>query len=234
MKKAKILVVDDEAEIRNLLKILLTKEDFEVVEAEDGERALQLMDDTFDLVVLDIMMPKKDGIEVCIDIRSHYYVPILFLSAKGSEYDKHIGFLTGCDDYIVKPFSSLEFLGRIKAMIRRYTIYKGKNESLKNVLHVKDLVIDEFSNRVMKEQQEIALTSIEYGILYLLAKNPQKIFTIENIYESVWHERYDYTVNNTVMVHIRNLRKKLNAEGDNRNYIKNIWGRGYCIETNSE
>jgi DNA-binding response OmpR family regulator len=90
MKKAKILVVDDEAEIRNLLKILLTKEDFEVVEAEDGERALQLMDDTFDLVVLDIMMPKKDGIEVCIDIRSHYYVPILFLSAKGSEYDKHI------------------------------------------------------------------------------------------------------------------------------------------------
>jgi DNA-binding response OmpR family regulator len=234
MKKAKILVVDDEAEIRNLLKILLTKEDFEVVEAEDGERALQLMDDTFDLVVLDIMMPKKDGIEVCIDIRSHYYVPILFLSAKGSEYDKHIGFLTGCDDYIVKPFSSLEFLGRIKAMIRRYTIYKGKNESLKNVLHVKDLVIDEFSNRVMKEQQEIALTSIEYGILYLLAKNPQKIFTIENIYENVWHERYDYTVNNTVMVHIRNLRKKLNAEGDNRNYIKNIWGRGYCIETNTE
>jgi DNA-binding response OmpR family regulator len=119
-------------------------------------------------------------------------------------------------------------------MIRRYTIYKGKNESLKNVLHVKDLVIDEFSNRVMKEQQEIALTSIEYGILYLLAKNPQKIFTIENIYENVWHERYDYTVNNTVMVHIRNLRKKLNAEGDNRNYIKNIWGRGYCIETNTE
>ena len=231
MNKSKILVVDDDDEIRNVLKILLTKEDFEVVEAKDGETALRIIDKTFDLIILDIMMPGKDGISVCIDIREKYFIPILFLSAKGNDYDKHIGFLTGCDDYMVKPFSSMELIGRIKAIIRRYTVYKGKNQNSDEILTVKDLTIDEFSNRVMRNNVEIPLTSTEYGILLLLAKNPQKIFTIQNIYENVWQEPYDYLVNSTVMVHIRNLRKKLNEDGSSVRYIKNVWGRGYCIET---
>lgn len=234
MNKAKILVVDDDLEIRKILKVLLEKENFIVIEAQDGNQALELIDDSFDLIILDIMMPKKDGISVCIDIREKYFIPILFLSAKGSEYDKHIGFLTGCDDYIVKPFSSMELISRIKAIIRRYTIYKGKNDNSNEIFKIKDLVIDEFSNKVMKNGNEILLTSTEYGILLLLAQNPQKIFTIQNIYESIWQESYDYTVNSTVMVHIRNLRKKLNEDGKEIRYIKNVWGRGYCIETNKK
>lgn len=231
MNQLKILIVDDDREIRKILRIMLEKENYQIWDAENGEEALKVIDDSFDLIILDIMMPEKDGISTCIDIRKLYRMPILFLTAKATEYDKHIGFLTGCDDYLAKPFSSLELIARVAALIRRYTIYRGKVKPVKGFLQVKDLTIDEFSNRVKRGEQEINLTQLEYKIFLLFVQNPKKIFTLQNIFESAWGETYDYTVNSTVMVHIKNLRKKLDEDVNHTKYIKNIWGRGYCIET---
>lgn len=226
----RILVVDDDKEIRELLKIILTGEQYEVILASDGVEALQKINDQIDLVILDIMMPNKNGIDTCIDIRKDYMVPILFLTAKGTEYDKYIGFSMGCDDYLVKPFARMELLARVNALIRRYTVYLGKETVAEGVIQISDLKIDEYRNTVTRNEQEISLTNIEYHILLLLAKQPDKVFTIENIYESVWNMPYDYLVNSTVMVHIKNLRRKL--DNGSTNYIKNVWGRGYCIEKN--
>lgn len=228
---SKILIVDDDNEIRKILRILLEKENYEVYEANDGTSALEIINDTFDLIILDIMMPTKDGISTCFDIRKDYMIPILFLTAKTSDYDKHVGFATGCDDYLAKPFSSIELVARVSALIRRYTIYKGKQRGSSKALYVKDLCIDEQNNRITRNGIEIGLTNIEYSIFLLLAKNPQKIFTLQNIYESVWNEPYYYTVNSTIMVHIKNLRKKLDDKTNTSKYIKNVWGRGYCIES---
>ena len=228
--KSKILVVDDEEEIVNLIELLL-KNDYDLTTAFSGEEALELINDFFDLVILDIMMKGIDGYEVCRTIREKYNIPILFLSGKTSEQDKTYGFLVGCDDYGAKPFSSIEFLSRVNAIIRRYKVYKGKTDiSGKDRIIVADIVIDEFSNKIYRDEEEILLTNIEFNIFYLMAKNPRKIFSIQNIYESVWKEPYEYTVNNIVMVHMKNLRKKLAKPGSDIKYIKNVWGRGYCIE----
>ncbi len=227
---AKILVVDDDVDIRNVLRILLEKEQYAVCEAGDGESALEILDDSFDLVILDIMLPQKDGIAICIDIRKQYTIPILFLTAKKTEYDKHIGFSIGCDDYLAKPFSSVELLARVAALIRRYTVYKGKQLENAGAFLVKDLCVDEKNNSVTRNGEPINLTNIEYRIFLLLAKNPQKIFTLQNIYESVWDEPYFVSVNSTIMVHIKNLRKKLTDQNNSYQYIKNVWGRGYCLE----
>lgn len=231
MDKNKILIVDDDDDIRNALKQLLLNEGYMVVEASSGEEALDLADSTFDLIILDIMLSEIDGISVCIEIRRRHTVPVLFLTAKSTEYDKYIGFSVGGDDYISKPFSKVEFLARISAILRRYHVYKGKDSSntQDNYIIVKDLKIDKNTSRVFKEGHEIILTNIEYGILSLLAQNPGKIFTLENLYESIWKEPYDYSVNATIMVHIKNLRRKLNDTSKSSIYIKNVWGRGYCI-----
>lgn len=228
--KPKILIVDDDVEIRKILRIILEKENYTIYEAVDGNSALEILDETFDLIILDIMMPDKDGLSTCIDIRKELMVPILFLTAKANEYDIHIGFANGCDDYLAKPFSSIELVARVSGLIRRYRIYKGKPLSSPGMIYVKDLCIDESNSRITKDNAEIHLTNLEYNILLLLAKNRQKIFTLQNIYESVWNEPYYYTVNSTIMVHIKNLRKKLDDKTNPSKYIKNVWGRGYCIE----
>lgn len=231
MDKHKILVADDDNDIRNVLKEILEKENYIVVVVSDGKRALEVLNDSFDLVILDIMMPVKDGIETCIAIRENYAIPILFLTAKSTEYDKYIGLSIGGDDYVLKPFSKMEFLARISAILRRYHVYQGKNVRYSDdYIFVKDLKIDRNTSRVLKEEKEIALTNIEYHILLLLAQNPNKIFSLENLYESIWDESYDYSVNTTIMVHIKNLRRKLGDSSQASKYIKNIWGRGYCIE----
>ena len=180
------------------------------------------------------MMPNRDGITTCIEIRENYDMPILFLTAKSTEYDKYIGLSMGGDDYLSKPFSKIELLARISSLIKRYQVYQNKqskNSPLKNnYIYIKDLRIDKYASRVYKNNQEITLTNIEYKILMLLAQHKNKIFTLENLYESIWHESYDYSVNQTIMVHIRNLRKKLDDSSKSSQYIKNVWGRGYCIE----
>lgn len=229
MTKGKILIVDDDADIRDVLRLLLEKDGYEIVEASNGEDAISLIDSSFQCMILDVMMPKKDGIATCIDIRKQYHIPILFLTAKATEYDKYIGLSMGGDDYLVKPFSSMELLARVGALVRRYTEYHEPVMQSNQKIILKDVVVDKATSRVSKDGEEIILTNIEYSILLLLLEHPNKIFSIQNIYESVWNEEYDYLMNSTVMVHIKNLRKKLGDDVKHPKYIKNIWGRGYCL-----
>lgn len=230
----KILIVDDDKEIRIALKEILEKQQYVVVEASNGDEAISKINNDIDLIILDVMMPNRDGITTCIEIRENYDMPILFLTAKSTEYDKYIGLSMGGDDYLSKPFSKIELLARVSSLIRRYRVYQNKqnkNSPLENnYIYIKDLRIDKYASRVYKNNQEITLTNIEYKILMLLAQHKNKIFTLENLYESIWHESYDYSVNQTIMVHIRNLRKKLDDSSKSSQYIKNVWGRGYCIE----
>ena len=231
MDKTCILIVDDNPEIREIINVLLGGEGFEVSEAENGAQALTLIEQQdFDLIILDIMMPGPNGYQTCRKIRELSNAPILFLSARTKESDKTLGFSSGGDDYLAKPFSYAELAARVKAMIRRYHVYKGKEEDGEESITVKDLVIQKSFNEVMKNSREILLTDLEYRILLLLASKRGKLFTIENIYESVWGEAYFYSANNTVMVHIRNLRRKLEADPKNPKYIVNVWGKGYRIE----
>lgn len=234
MTQNKILIVDDNPEIREVLNVLLSSEGYEVIEAKDGQEAIDKASEDIDLYILDIMMPIVNGYQACVEIRKKSNAPILFLTAKGQESDKTLGFSSGGDDYLSKPFSKMELLARVSSLIRRYRVYQNKqnkNSPLENnYIYIKDLRIDKYASRVYKNNQEITLTNIEYKILMLLAQHKNKIFTLENLYESIWHESYDYSVNQTIMVHIRNLRKKLDDSSKSSQYIKNVWGRGYCIE----
>lgn len=230
MESGKILVADDDPEIREVIKLLLTGEGYEVTEACDGNEALALLDDETDLVILDIMMPGTNGYAACSEIRTRSVVPVLFLTAKSQESDKYMGFSVGGDDYLVKPFSYSELISRVKAMLRRYCVYGAKKIQKNSVIRCgENIEIDPDLGTAKQDGQEITLTRTEYRILYLLASNPQKIFTVQNIYESVWEEPYLYTSNNTVMVHIRNLRKKLGDDPQNGHIIKTVWGKGYRI-----
>ena len=229
-ERKRILFADDDPEIREVVRILLEHEGFEVIEASNGKEAVEKSGGSVDLIILDVMMPGKSGILACLEIRKKLTVPILFLTARTQDSDKALGFCAGGDDYLAKPFSYAELAARVKAMIRRYHVYKGKEEEGEESITVKDLVIQKSFNEVMKNSREILLTDLEYRILLLLASNRGKLFTIENIYESVWGEAYFYSANNTVMVHIRNLRKKLEKDPKNPKYIVNVWGKGYRIE----
>lgn len=231
MDVKKILFADDDSEIRTVVRVLLESEGYEVIEAGNGEEAVRLADDTLDLIILDVMMPGKNGISACMEIRRNLTVPILFLTARTQDSDKTVGFGAGADDYLAKPFSYAELTARVKALIRRYHVYRGKEkEEQKGILTIRDLTIDRSCNEVTRAGKEILLTDLEYRILLLLASNRGKIFTIENIYESVWEEPFFYSANNTVMVHIRNLRKKLEVNPKNPTYVVNVWGKGYRVE----
>ncbi len=231
MKKPRILFADDDGEIREVVRILLEGEGYEVEEAADGTEAVEKADDSYDLIILDVMMPGRSGFSACAEIRKRSVVPILFLTARTQDSDKTMGFGAGGDDYLAKPFSYTELAARVKAMIRRYHVYKGKQEEAEEeAITVKDLVIRKAGKQVIRGGEEIFLTDLEYRILLLLASNRGRIFTIESIYESVWEEPFFYSANNTVMVHIRNLRKKLEEDPKNPRYVVNVWGKGYRVE----
>ncbi|OON90891.1 MAG: DNA-binding response regulator [Epulopiscium sp. Nele67-Bin001] len=219
-----ILVVDDDKDIRELLMILLQAEGYHVVEADNGQEALKRIDDATCLVILDIMMPKMNGIQTCIEIRKNNFIPILFLTAKGQEADKIIGFSAGADDYLVKPFSPSELMARVKALLRRHLVYQNKV----NEITIRKLVINLGSKSVTIDGMNINVTPRELDILVLLASNQGKVFSAQNIYESVWKEPYFSISNNTIMVHIRNLRDKIDDNA--KDYIKTVWGMGYKIE----
>lgn len=171
MQGSKIMVVDDDADIRQALRVLLETENYEVSEADNGEMALELLDETVDLMILDIMMPEKDGLSTCREVREKYTFPILFLTAKTTENDKYVGFLSGGDDYLTKPFSKMEVLTRVSAMLRRYHVYQGKgSESKEKYICIKDLKIDRNVSRVFQGDKEIVLTNTEYDILVFMAK----------------------------------------------------------------
>lgn len=230
MDNSTILIVDDNQEIREIIEILLTGEGLQTVQATDGMTALALLkEQNFDLIILDIMMPEMNGYQTCLEIRKTSNAPILFLSARTKESDKTLGFSSGGDDYLPKPFSYNELLNRVKALIRRYHVYKGKEESHEpfRTLHYQQLIIDEASRQVTKNGTLIELTDTEYRILLLFLKNRGQNFSAERLYEAIWEESYYYGANNTVMVHIRNLRRKIEDDANKPLIIKTIWGKGY-------
>ncbi|WP_244833457.1 response regulator transcription factor [Clostridium sp. BJN0001] len=227
--KANIAVVDDEKDIRNLISINLKNEGYTVFEAENGYKILEILEKAkIDLIILDIMMPKMDGMQACEKIREKSNVPILMLSAKSENMDKIEGLLKGADDYMVKPFDSLELAVKIKVMLRRAYIFNN-SEKDENVINFGCINIDKSRYIVKVNGKEVKLTSKEFDILYLLSKNRGMIFSSEEIFEKVWKEKY-FQANNTVMVHVCRLRDKLNKFSKGEDIIHTIWGVGYKIE----
>lgn len=227
-----ILVADDNPEIREIIQILLSGEGYAVTEAKDGLTALdRLKEQTFDLIILDIMMPGMNGYETCQKIREISNAPILFLSARTTDSDKILGFSSGGDDYLTKPFSYPELIGRTKALIRRYHVYQGKETpktpAASKILTCHGLAIDTEREEVFLDHRQISLTNTEYEMLKLLVSSRRRIFSAQQLYESVWDEPYYHGANNTVMVHIRNLRQKIEQDPQNPVFIKTAWGKGY-------
>lgn len=234
MEPTKILVADDNPEIREIIRILLSGEGYDITEAPDGRCTVELIcRECFDLVILDIMMPDKNGYQVCIEIREHSNVPILFLTAKSQESDKTLGFSSGGDDYLTKPFSYSELVSRVKALLRRYQVYRGKTQTVgiptaqTDEIIYRNLTLYPTSRESYKDNQPLDLTDTEYEILLLLVTHRGQIFSAEHLYEAVWDDVYYYGANNTIMVHIRNLRRKLEENPANPTIIKTIWGKGY-------
>lgn len=229
-KTQKILIADDDAEILEILSILLSGDGYDITTASNGDEVVSLADESFSLIVLDVNMPKLSGFLACSEIRKKTMAPILFLTARTQESDKAIGFSAGGDDYLSKPFSNAEFLMRVKALIRRYSQYGSIPTQQSNpILLVSDMVINTDEKTVSVDGILIPLTSTEYDILELLALNRKKIFSMENIYSSIWNDSYIGTSDNAIMVHIKNLRKKLEKNPKEPKYIKTAWGRGYYI-----
>ena len=228
---ATILIVDDDAEIRELLELLLSGEGYAVRQAENGEAALAMLDAGIDLVILDVMMPGLSGYKTCARIRETSNVPILFLTARGKDTDLTLGFSAGGDDYLSKPFSNAELLSRVKALLRRYHVYGGKEEACEDgYLSAHGLRVNRRFNEVFKNGRELALTELEYQMLRLMFEYRGKIFSAENLYESVWGEPYFSVSANTVMVHIRKLRAKIEDDPQNPQIVKTVWGKGYRVE----
>ncbi len=224
----KILIADDAKDIRELLQLMLEDAGYQVVTAVNGKEAVDKIDDSISLVILDVMMPKISGIDACARIRTITDIPVLFLTAKSAESDMVEGFEAGGDDYLTKPFSSTELLLRVKALLKRpHMNVADKDETSKIV--IQDIVLDKDLQQVIRDGKEIPLTEIEYRILLLLASNRNHIFTAKEIYENVWQEVFMPNSTNTVMVHIRNIRKKLGDTGPSPKYLHNSWGRGYRV-----
>lgn len=230
MDDSRILIVDDNPEIREIIQILLAGEGFRTEEAKDGSTALKLLHtQDFDLIILDIMMPGLNGYQTCLEIRKMTNAPILFLSARTQDSDKTLGFSSGGDDYLAKPFSYNELIGRVKALLRRYHVYRGKEpvKPAPQPLSYGHLVIDEHAEQVLSNDTLLELTDTEYRMLLLLVKHHGQLFSAERLYEAIWDEPYYYGASNTIMVHIRNLRKKVELDPNNPVLIKTVWGKGY-------
>lgn len=229
MKRITILIADDEPEIADLIELHLKKEGYDVLKAADGQEAVQAAQaHSIDLAILDIMMPKLDGYEVIRQIRERNHMPIIFLSAKTSDFDKIAGLVRGADDYMTKPFNPMELIARVNAHLRRYTQMSQPMISRKPALEVGGVVIYPDQRMVTLYGETIELTPKEFDILHLLASYPKKVFSTENIFQHVWGEAY-FETSNTVMVHIRTLRKKLHEDTNKNKLIKTVWGVGYTF-----
>ena len=232
MQETKILVVDDEKEIVDLIEIYLVSDGYKVYKAYNAADGLDILaKEDIKLVLLDIMMPGMDGLAMCRKIRETSNIPIIILSAKSTDLDKILGLGTGADDYVTKPFNPLELTARVKSQLRRFTQLnpgsdKGKPET---EIQIRGLVINKENHKVVVYGEEVKLTPIEFDILYLLASNPGRVFSTDEIFERVWNEKV-YEANNTVMVHIRRLRGKMKEDTRTEKIITTVWGVGYKIE----
>lgn len=230
--KMKILVVDDEREIRNVLRLLFENQGYAVIEAADGNEAVRKMREIsdVDLCVMDIMMPGVSGVDATAEIRSFSTVPVLFLTAKSLDSDKLEAYDAGGDDYIVKPFSPRELLMKVTAMTRRYNLYAGKETDADTLILPCGVVIHPSKREVIKNGEPVDIRDKEYEVLLFLAKNKGKTVSAADIYESVWNEMSLPSSNNTVTVHILNLRRKLEDGASGSKLIRTVWGRGYQID----
>ena len=228
-----ILIVDDEKEIADLVEIYLVSDGFRVLKAFDAKEGFQYIEnDTVDLAILDIMLPEIDGLEMCKENRKTKNIPIFFLSARSTDLDKIMGLGMGADDYVTKPFSPLELSARVKSQLRRYHELNPGSQRIqanKGYIQIHGISIDKENHMVTVNDEEVRLTPIEFDILYLLASNPGKVFSTDEIFERVWNEKV-YEANNTVMVHIRRLRSKLKEDHRKDKIITTVWGVGYKIE----
>ncbi|MEC0257012.1 Sensory transduction protein regX3 [Paenibacillus sp. GM2FR] len=227
----RILLVEDDNDIHQLIESQLQQEDYSVVSARDGEEALaQFQSEKFDLILLDLMLPKINGMELLKQIRGTSKVPVLIISAKGSDLDKALGLGFGADDYISKPFSMIELTARVQAAIRRATLYAETDSKPAKppVLNYQDLVLDLHSFSVKVKGNNVPLTSKEFHILKLLMTNHSRVFTKEQIYQLIWKDDY-YGNENVINVHIRRLREKIEVDPSNPQYIRTIWGIGYKL-----
>ncbi len=229
MNNFNVLVVDDEKEIRDAIEIYLRGENINVIKCKDGIEALERLEEReIHLILLDVMMPRLDGIRTCMKIRESKNIPIIILSAKSEDTDKILGLNIGADDYMTKPFNPLELTARVKSQLRRYMSF-GTYKLQENEIKIKDLIINKDSKQVFIGDEEVNLTPTEFNILSLLAENPGRVFSIEQIYENVWNEPF-YNSDNTVAVHIRRIREKIEINPKEPKYIKVVWGVGYKIE----
>ncbi|WP_291651170.1 response regulator transcription factor [Clostridium sp.] len=228
--KKTILVVDDEKDIREIIEIYLINEGYNIVLASDGIEALEkLRKEKIDLIILDIMMPKLDGIRTCLEIRKEKKMPIIMLSAKSEDSDKILGLNIGADDYIIKPFNPLELVARVKSQLRRVTSFSEAKEINNEEIYIDGLRINKANREVLVDDRKIRLTPREFDILEVLAINRGRVLSTEQIYEKVWSEPF-YNSENTVAVHIRNIREKIEINPKEPKYIKLVWGVGYKIE----
>ena len=225
-----ILVCDDDKEIVDAIEIYLSQEGYKILKAYDGEQALELLGhNDIQLLIMDVMMPKLDGIRATLKIREYSSIPIIILSAKSEDADKILGLNVGADDYVTKPFNPLELVARVKSNLRRYTSLGSANGEGKTQYQVGGLSIFDENKQVFVDGEPVKLTPIEYSILLLLVKNQGKVFSINEIYESIWNEEA-IGVDNTVAVHIRHIREKIEINPREPKYLKVVWGVGYKID----
>lgn len=229
--QARILLADDDPDILEVVSVLLASEGYRVDAARDGLEALALARCPFDLAILDVMMPKASGLEVCERLRLSSNAPILFLTARSQDADKVAGLAVGGDDYLIKPFSTPELLARVKAMLRRYRQYgSAQSTQTGETIQAGPVLIDTRARRVSKGGTPVALTDLEYEVLLALARNRGRVVSARELYENVWRSMYLPQSNNTVMAHIKNLRKKLEADPRDPQIVRTAWGRGYTID----
>lgn len=227
---ANILVCDDDKEIVDAIEIYLSQDGYKIYKAYDGEQAIQILDkEEIHLLIMDIMMPKLDGIRATLKIREYSSIPIIILSAKSEDTDKILGLNIGADDYICKPFNPLELVARVKSNLRRYTSLGSLTRENKAIYQVGGLVLNDDTKQVTVDDEPVKMTPIEYNILLLLMKNQGRVFSINQIYESIWNEDA-IGADNTVAVHIRHIREKIEINPKEPRYLKVVWGVGYKID----
>lgn len=227
---AEILVCDDDKDIVEAIEIYLAQEGHHILKAYDGEQAIRvLQNNPVDLLIIDVMMPKLDGIRATLKIREKNALPIIILSAKSEDTDKILGLNVGADDYVTKPFNPLELMARVKSQLRRYTQLGAMTKKRGNVYETGGLMIDDDRKEVTVDGEAVKLTPIEYRILLFLVKNQGRVFSINQIYESIWEEEA-IAADNTVAVHIRHIREKIEINPKEPRYLKVVWGLGYKVE----